>query len=72
MPIYEFVCGKCGRRFECLVSLGKEKEAACPGCGTPDARKLLSSFGIGGGSSRLKASSSNCTSCSTKSCSTCH
>jgi putative FmdB family regulatory protein len=72
MPIYEFVCRKCGRRFECLVSLGKEKEAACPACGAVEAEKRLSAFGIGGGSSRLKASSSGCASCSGKSCSTCH
>jgi putative FmdB family regulatory protein len=72
MPIYEFVCRKCGRRFECLVAMGKEKDAACPECGAADAQKLLSSFGIGGGASRLKSASPSCASCSTKSCSTCH
>ncbi|HYA49065.1 MAG TPA: zinc ribbon domain-containing protein [Burkholderiales bacterium] len=71
MPIYEFVCRKCGRRFECLVPMGKEKDAVCPGCGAGEARKVLSSFGIGGGS-RLKTSSSSCGTCSSKSCSTCH
>ncbi len=72
MPIYEFACRKCGRRFECLVPMGRETEAACPDCGAKEARKMLSSFGIGGGASRLKQSSSGCTTCSTKSCSTCH
>jgi putative FmdB family regulatory protein len=72
MPIYEFVCRKCGRRFESLVRLGGEKEVACPECGAADVQKLLSSFGIGGGGSRLKTASSSCTTCSTKSCSTCH
>jgi putative FmdB family regulatory protein len=72
MPIYEFLCKKCGRRFECLVPMGREREASCPGCGAAGAEKLLSSFGIGGGSSRLKVSSSSCASCSTKSCRTCH
>jgi hypothetical protein len=52
--------------------MGKEKEAACPGCGVADAQKLLSSFGIGGGASRLKSAASSCASCSTKACSTCH
>jgi len=72
MPIYEFICRKCGRRFECLVPMGRERDAACPDCGAADPRKLLSSFGIGGGASRLKTASSGCASCSSKSCSTCH
>jgi putative FmdB family regulatory protein len=72
MPIYEYLCEKCARRFECLVQGGRDKDVVCPDCGAPEPRKLISSFGIGGGSSRIKASSSGCTSCSTKSCSTCH
>jgi putative FmdB family regulatory protein len=72
MPIYEFICRKCGRRFECLVPMGKEKDAVCPGCGAADGKKILSSFGIGGGASRFKGSSSSCGTCSGKSCSTCH
>jgi len=72
MPIYEYLCKKCGRRFECLVQGGRDKEVVCPDCGAPEPQKLISAFGIGGGSSRIKASSSGCTTCSTKSCSTCH
>jgi putative FmdB family regulatory protein len=70
MPIYEFVCRACDRTFETLVRLGREGEVVCPSCGGREIRKLHSSFGIGGGSSRLKNSGS-CTSCSSKSCSTC-
>jgi putative FmdB family regulatory protein len=72
MPIYEYQCKKCARRFECLVQGGRDKEVVCPDCGAPEPQKLISAFGIGGGSSRIKASSSGCTTCSTKSCSTCH
>ncbi len=73
MPLYEFACKKCGKRFECLVAVGKEKDVVCAECGSADVRKMISGFGIGGGSSRLKASSSSgCASCSSKSCSTCH
>ncbi len=43
----------------------------CPDCGAVGVRKLPSAFGIGGGSNRLTASSSSCSSCSGKSCSTC-
>ncbi len=72
MPIYEYQCKKCGRRFECLVQGGREKDVVCPDCGAPEPQKLISGFGIGGGSSRIKSASSGCTTCSTKSCSTCH
>jgi putative FmdB family regulatory protein len=72
MPLYEFSCKKCGQRFESLVTVGKEKDVVCAKCGSADVEKMVSCFGIGGGSSRLKASSSSCTTCSTGSCSTCH
>lgn len=71
MPIYEFVCKKCGEHFEALVSIGKEKSVSCHECGSKDIQKLLSSFGIGGGSNRLSSSSEACTTCSTKTCNTC-
>ncbi|OGD18363.1 MAG: hypothetical protein A2V76_01950 [Candidatus Aminicenantes bacterium RBG_16_63_14] len=72
MPIFEYLCKKCGRHFECFVQGGRDKEVVCPDCGAPEPQKMISCFGIGGGSNRIKASSSSCTSCSTKSCSTCH
>jgi putative FmdB family regulatory protein len=72
MPIYEFMCAKCGHVFESLVGMGRDKDAVCPKCGAAEVQKLLSSFGIGGGGSRLKSASSGCTTCSTKTCSTCH
>jgi putative FmdB family regulatory protein len=71
MPLYEFCCESCGTRFEALVRLGGEKDVGCLACGGRKVRKLLSAFGIGGGSSRLKASSSGCSTCSSHSCSTC-
>jgi len=71
MPIYEYACKTCGRRFECLVAAGKDQDVVCDQCGSAEVQKMISGFGIGGGSSRLKASSASCTSCSTKSCSTC-
>ncbi|NIM96834.1 MAG: hypothetical protein GTO24_01740 [candidate division Zixibacteria bacterium] len=71
MPIYEFICKKCGKHFETLVSIGGEKSVSCISCGSHSIQKLVSSFGIGGGSSRLSASSDACTTCSTKTCDTC-
>ncbi|MCJ7644312.1 MAG: zinc ribbon domain-containing protein [Candidatus Aminicenantes bacterium] len=72
MPLYEFHCGSCGRRFESLVRLGKEKDVCCEVCNSQDVRKIPSSFGIGGGGGRLKTSSSGCSTCSNQSCSTCN
>ena len=33
MPIYQFVCKKCGRAFEVLTSMEKRAEVVCPQCG---------------------------------------
>ncbi|MCK4431122.1 MAG: zinc ribbon domain-containing protein [Candidatus Aminicenantes bacterium] len=70
MPIYEFTCKRCGKRFETLVSIGAEKKVSCLECGSKDVQKLFSSFGIGGGSSRI-SSSNSCPTCTTTTCSTC-
>ncbi len=43
MPIYEFECGGCGKRFEELVPAGTER-TACPSCGAEDAERRLSQF----------------------------
>ncbi|MBM3296471.1 MAG: zinc ribbon domain-containing protein [Candidatus Aminicenantes bacterium] len=71
MPLYEFSCRQCGCRFEALVRLGEEKSVLCRSCQSRDVEKLFSSFGIGGGSSRLVSSSSSCGTCTSKSCGTC-
>jgi putative FmdB family regulatory protein len=70
MPIYEYLCGACGCRFEALVRIGKEGDVRCD-CRSADVRKLVSSFGIGGGGSRLKESSGGCSTCHSHSCGTC-
>ncbi len=72
MPLYEFFCDDCRRRFETLTRIGGEADVRCPTCGRGKVRKLVSAFGIGGGGSRLKASGSGCSTCSSSSCSTCH
>lgn len=41
MPVYEFECEECGRRFEELT--GSETRALpCPECGSEQTRRLLS------------------------------
>ena len=57
MPIYEYECAKCGRRFEKLVigSRGSEN-VHCDVCGDSNVNRVMSTFsakssnaGIGGG-----------------------
>lgn len=45
MPIYEYQCKECQRRFELLRAYGqKDAEAACPACGATRATRQLSVF----------------------------
>ena len=46
MPLYEYRCRKCSRRFETLV-FGDEKPA-CPKCEGRDLEKLWSAFAVAG------------------------
>ena len=42
MPIYEYQCRACARRFELRQSFSDEPVRICPHCGVEDVRKLLS------------------------------
>lgn len=47
MPLYEYRCEDCRRRFTLLVGVTAEKpNQACPGCGGARLRKLISRFAI--------------------------
>jgi putative FmdB family regulatory protein len=41
VPVYEFLCERCGGRFEKLVEPGTEM-AACRSCGAEGARRVYS------------------------------
>ncbi len=43
MPIYEYLCGDCGRRVEILI-LSPEKEIKCPHCQGSSLKRLMSAF----------------------------
>jgi len=47
MPLYEYSCRKCSKRFETLL-FGKEKPA-CPKCSSTDLVKMVSTFAALGG-----------------------
>jgi len=43
MPLYEYRCNKCKRRFSLLVGVTAEKAPLrCPRCGSKSATKLIS------------------------------
>jgi putative FmdB family regulatory protein len=45
MPLYEFDCAGCGRRSTLLVRGASRGETpACPHCGGPDLRRVVSGF----------------------------
>lgn len=51
MPLFEFTCKRCGKVFEELLSLA-ELEAGdleCPGCGSAEVTRDLSTFATSGG-----------------------
>jgi putative FmdB family regulatory protein len=47
MPLFDFACRSCGKRFEDLVRGGETPR--CPDCESIDLEKLLSPFAVQGG-----------------------
>lgn len=45
MPIYEFICQRCGNKFSLLLSMAKKAEAACPACQSKDLKEDFSGYG---------------------------
>jgi len=71
MPIYEYLCPKCGLKFEALRAMSQAGEdAPCPGCGK-SARRVLSSFSKSSEGSLDFGGGSSCPSCSDTSCDSC-
>ena len=54
MPVYEFTCQACGKRFEKLFrTMGNQKPAAdCPECGSAKTQRALSLVNAGESKSR--------------------
>ena len=62
MPLYEYQCKKCEKKFETLVSFSNSDAVECPDCGSQETNKLLSTFSAFVGSS---ASTPSCRTSST-------
>ena len=72
MPMYEFRCNKCRKKFEELV-LSREARVQCPKCKKTDVTRLMSAFSVksGGSSSGAAASGKSCAGCRSKNCGSC-
>ena len=60
MPVYEYRCDECCERFELFLrSAARRTTPTCPRCGSPNARKAISIFGVGnaGGGSGVRDTS---------------
>ena len=43
MPIYEFACAPCGKKFEeLIIRKSDEGEVKCPACGSPKVARQMS------------------------------
>jgi len=73
MPIYEYQCEDCQRRFEDLIRNKADEEALqCPSCGSKNLVKQMSAFGVQGAVEKpITAGSSSCTGCTATSCASC-
>ena len=69
MPIYTYVCEKCGEKFDLLVGVTSEKvELKCEKCGSKKIERLLGQFSVGSSGGKIGSSGG---SCPTGTCPTC-
>ncbi|MCC6590088.1 MAG: zinc ribbon domain-containing protein [Bryobacterales bacterium] len=49
MPLYEYRCQTCGKRFEMLRRMSdSDRDLRCPECESKEVERLLSTFATGG------------------------
>jgi putative FmdB family regulatory protein len=59
MPIFEYKCNDCNKKFEVLhKSSANLEEVVCPDCQSKNYKKLLSSFSASTGSSSYESGQS--------------
>jgi len=64
MPIYEYTCQKCNKKFEQLVrSMSDNSKFKCPGCGSEKTAKTLSVFAVGAEGAKSSGDAPMCGRC---------
>ncbi len=74
MPIYEYKCDKCNKKFEMLV-MGKDRPA-CPDCNSATVTRVMSACGFiskgsGGETVSSSAGAASCAGCTASNCAGC-
>lgn len=44
MPLYEYECKKCGKKFEKLIFSTEKENIKCPFCSSEETKRILSLF----------------------------
>ncbi|MEW6440766.1 MAG: zinc ribbon domain-containing protein [bacterium] len=71
MPIFEYHCRSCDKKFEKLV-LRRDMQVQCPQCRADEVERLISVCSFGSADRSVRpASQSNCGSCHASSCTSC-
>ena len=60
MPIYEYLCDQCQRRFEKLQLRPGSSQPVCPGCGSEQTRIQFSIFAAAGTATRAGSGGCGC------------
>jgi putative FmdB family regulatory protein len=66
MPIYEYECKKCKKRFEHLLKNARDLPSGCPHCGGKNIEKVFSGFSVAMAQKATKTPA--CASCPSAGC----
>lgn len=60
MPIFDFECQECKKKFDLMISNQKKEEVQCPDCSSKNIKQLLSGFYTGTAKTHAPSCSSGC------------
>ena len=64
MPLYEYSCRECGKRFEVLQRMGAGSDGvACPACGSKQVGKQFSTFASAAAAGAMPCGAPSASSC---------
>ncbi|NLB52863.1 MAG: zinc ribbon domain-containing protein [Syntrophomonadaceae bacterium] len=52
MPIFDFACQDCGKKFDLMISNQDKHKVKCPECGSSQLKQLVSLFSTSTGGSK--------------------